>query len=190
MLVDTGSSVDPLDILFLDAYLKLGISRAQIRPVATSLVGFTGDAVSPLGVSNLMVTMGKYSQHASRMVEFPIVDMADGAYHGSIGRPTLSQFEAIVSPIHLKMKFHTRHGTGEIQGIQEKARKCYLASTKQIKAQMEVGSTSRGTEGLRDCNVYTLAVVDEKMETGRPREEIRSILFKWRGPKRDPTLGT
>ncbi|GAA0157809.1 hypothetical protein LIER_14994 [Lithospermum erythrorhizon] len=38
MLVDTGSSVD---ILFLDAYLKLGMSRAQILLVATPLVGFT-----------------------------------------------------------------------------------------------------------------------------------------------------
>ncbi|GAA0174040.1 hypothetical protein LIER_27512 [Lithospermum erythrorhizon] len=35
MVVDTGSSVD---ILFLDAYLKLGMSRAQIRPVATPLI--------------------------------------------------------------------------------------------------------------------------------------------------------
>ncbi|GAA0173404.1 hypothetical protein LIER_27028 [Lithospermum erythrorhizon] len=57
MLVDTSSS---LDILFLDAYLKLWMSRTQIRPVATPLVGFTGDAVSPLGVSNLMVTIGKH----------------------------------------------------------------------------------------------------------------------------------
>ncbi|GAA0165190.1 hypothetical protein LIER_20653 [Lithospermum erythrorhizon] len=54
MLVDTDSS---MDILYLDAYLKLGMSWAQIMPVATPLVGFTGDAVSPLGVANLMVTI-------------------------------------------------------------------------------------------------------------------------------------
>ncbi|GAA0158424.1 hypothetical protein LIER_15455 [Lithospermum erythrorhizon] len=59
MLVDIVSSAD---ILFLDAYLKLGISRVQIRPEAMPLVGFTGDKVSPLGVSNLMVTMGKHPQ--------------------------------------------------------------------------------------------------------------------------------
>ncbi|GAA0140486.1 hypothetical protein LIER_35248 [Lithospermum erythrorhizon] len=57
MLEDTGNSID---ILFLDAYLKLGMSRAQIHPVATPLDGFTGDIVSPLGVANLMVNMGKY----------------------------------------------------------------------------------------------------------------------------------
>ncbi|GAA0155038.1 hypothetical protein LIER_12861 [Lithospermum erythrorhizon] len=47
MLVDTRSTVD---ILFLDAYHKLGMSRAQIRPEATPLVGFTRDTVNPLGV--------------------------------------------------------------------------------------------------------------------------------------------
>ncbi|GAA0147076.1 hypothetical protein LIER_06867 [Lithospermum erythrorhizon] len=136
MLVDTGSSVH---ILFLDAYLKLGMSRAQIRPVATPLVRFTGDAVSSLGVSNLMVTMGKHPQQATKMVEFTIVDIADGAYNGIIGRPTLSQFEAVVSPVHLKLKFPTQHGTGEMQGSQERARGCYLASTNRINAQVEGG---------------------------------------------------
>ncbi|GAA0170816.1 hypothetical protein LIER_24997 [Lithospermum erythrorhizon] len=115
MLVDTGSLGD---ILFRDTYLKLGMSRAQIRPVANPLVGFTGDAVSPLGMSNLMVTMGKHPQQAMKMVEFTIVDMADGTYNGIIGRPTLSQFKAVVSLIHLKMKFPTRHGRGEMQGSQ------------------------------------------------------------------------
>ncbi|GAA0155561.1 hypothetical protein LIER_13263 [Lithospermum erythrorhizon] len=44
MLVDTESSED---ILFLDAYLKLGMSWAQIRPMATPLVGFTGNTGDP-----------------------------------------------------------------------------------------------------------------------------------------------
>ncbi|GAA0163166.1 hypothetical protein LIER_19102 [Lithospermum erythrorhizon] len=59
MLVDTGSSVD---ILYLDAYLKLGMSQVQIRPVPTLLVWYTRDAVSLLGAMNLMVTMGKHPQ--------------------------------------------------------------------------------------------------------------------------------
>ncbi|GAA0161176.1 hypothetical protein LIER_39182 [Lithospermum erythrorhizon] len=66
MLMDTKSS---LDILSLDAYLKLGMSRTQIRQVVTPLVEFTRDAVSPLGVSNLTVTMRKNPQQARKMVE-------------------------------------------------------------------------------------------------------------------------
>ncbi|GAA0149481.1 hypothetical protein LIER_43060 [Lithospermum erythrorhizon] len=127
MLVDTGSLVD---ILCLDAYLKLGMSREQIGLVSNPLVGFTGDVVSPLGVSNLMIIMGRNPQQAAKMVELTIMDMADGANNGIIGRPTLSQFEAVVSVIHLNMKFLTQDMTGEIQGSQKKARGCYLAYTK------------------------------------------------------------
>ncbi|GAA0163164.1 hypothetical protein LIER_19101 [Lithospermum erythrorhizon] len=42
------------------------------------------------------------------MVEFTIVDMSEGAYNGIIGQPALSQFEHVVSLIHLKIKFPTR----------------------------------------------------------------------------------
>ncbi|GAA0185388.1 hypothetical protein LIER_32676 [Lithospermum erythrorhizon] len=47
-----------------------------------------------------MVTMGKHPQQVTGMIEFTIVDMADGAYNGIIGRPILSQFEAVVSLTH------------------------------------------------------------------------------------------
>ncbi|GAA0151568.1 hypothetical protein LIER_10264 [Lithospermum erythrorhizon] len=46
VLLDTGSSVD---ILFLIAYLKLGMGREQIRPVSTPLIWFTCDVVNPVG---------------------------------------------------------------------------------------------------------------------------------------------
>ncbi|GAA0168129.1 hypothetical protein LIER_22915 [Lithospermum erythrorhizon] len=71
-------------------------------------------------------------------------------------------FEAVVALIHLKMKFLTRYGIGEIQGSQKKARGCYLASTKWIKAQMEAGSTGEP----RDCNICTLQVPEEAPRRG------------------------
>ncbi|GAA0142435.1 hypothetical protein LIER_35570 [Lithospermum erythrorhizon] len=119
MLVDTGSSID---ILFLGAYLKLEMSRAQNRPIDTPLVEFTNDTVSPLGVTNLMVTIGEHLKQAMKMVEFTIVDISKGTYNGIIGWQALSEFEVIVFVIHLKMKFATRYGIWEIQGSQEKGR--------------------------------------------------------------------
>ncbi|GAA0184401.1 hypothetical protein LIER_31689 [Lithospermum erythrorhizon] len=85
--------------------------------------------------------------------------MADGAYNGIIGRPALSQFEAVVFPIHLKRKFHPRNGIDKIQGSQKK----------------------------EDRNVYTLAVPDENTEKGRLHEAIRNTTLKGRDPKRSPT---
>ncbi|GAA0156865.1 hypothetical protein LIER_14254 [Lithospermum erythrorhizon] len=63
--------------------------------------------------------------------------------------------------------------TGEL----EKARGCNLASTKQIKAQVEVDYTSQRPEGSKDRNVCTLEVLEEGPKRRRGHEEIRSILF-------------
>ncbi|GAA0159408.1 hypothetical protein LIER_38864 [Lithospermum erythrorhizon] len=131
--------------------------------------------VNPLGVENLLVTMGKHPQKTTQMVEFTIVDISDRAYNIIIGRPAPSEFEAMVSPIHLKMKFPTRYGTCKIQGIQNKARGCYFASTKRIKAQIDVGSTSRRPDEPKDRNLATLAMPEESPRKRRPHEEIWSI---------------
>ncbi|GAA0170685.1 hypothetical protein LIER_41003 [Lithospermum erythrorhizon] len=50
---------------------------------------------------------------------------------------------------------------------------CYLASTKRIKAQMEVVGTSRamGEPAARD--ICALEVPEESLKKGRPHEEIR-----------------
>ncbi|GAA0164093.1 hypothetical protein LIER_19810 [Lithospermum erythrorhizon] len=101
--------------------LGRGISRALIRPVATPLVWFTGDVVSPLGVSNLMMRMGMHPQQVMKMVEFTIMDMADGAYNGIIDRPVLSQFEAVVSPIHTSSS-SSQHDTGPVRFKEAKSR--------------------------------------------------------------------
>ncbi|GAA0159821.1 hypothetical protein LIER_16518 [Lithospermum erythrorhizon] len=75
------------------------------------------------------------------------------------------------------MKFLTRYGTGDIQGNQQKDIGWYLASSKCIKAQTEVGSSSERPKELRDRNVYTLQVPEERSEKGRPHEEIQSVRF-------------
>ncbi|GAA0165066.1 hypothetical protein LIER_20562 [Lithospermum erythrorhizon] len=119
MLVDTGSSID---ILFLDAYLKLRMSRAQIRPVATPLVWVHMQNIGPFRSSK------PYGDH----VEASAASHKDsGVYH------------------HGYIKFPTRYGIGEIQDSQKKGRGCYLASEKCIKAQMKARSSSRIGEGVR-----------------------------------------
>ncbi|GAA0162400.1 hypothetical protein LIER_18503 [Lithospermum erythrorhizon] len=57
-------------------------------PTSSHIIGRVyGDAVSALGVTNLMVTMGKHPQQATMMVEFTIVDMSEGAYNELLGGP-------------------------------------------------------------------------------------------------------
>ncbi|GAA0145023.1 hypothetical protein LIER_36056 [Lithospermum erythrorhizon] len=54
-----------------------------------------------------------------------VVDIADLSYNGLIGRPLLTALRAIVSPLHLKMKFPT---SGEMTGDQTRGRECYQLS--------------------------------------------------------------
>ncbi|GAA0164247.1 hypothetical protein LIER_19932 [Lithospermum erythrorhizon] len=78
------------------------------------------------------------------------------------------------------MKFPTRHGTGEIQGNQRKARGCYLGSTKRINSRVEAEGTSRGAEEIWDSNVCTLAVLGKNMGNEQLPEKIRSARSrKW-----------
>ena len=59
VLVDNGSSVD---ILYYLAFQQMGIGREQLIPTNTSLVGFGGTRVLPLGAITLSVVVGDYPQ--------------------------------------------------------------------------------------------------------------------------------
>ncbi|XP_009409627.2 uncharacterized protein LOC103991808 [Musa acuminata AAA Group] len=55
IMVDIGSSAD---ILYFDAFQKLGLSRDNMKPMCSALTGFTGDSISPLGAITLPLTLG------------------------------------------------------------------------------------------------------------------------------------
>lgn len=53
VLADTGSSVK---VLFTHAFDQMGLSREDINPMSTSLVGFDGTSMVPVGTIGLNVT--------------------------------------------------------------------------------------------------------------------------------------
>ncbi|XP_064986948.1 uncharacterized protein LOC135625788 [Musa acuminata AAA Group] len=57
IMVDTGSSAD---ILYLDNFQKLGLARRNLSPMCSTLTGFTGDSISPLGAITLPLTLGPH----------------------------------------------------------------------------------------------------------------------------------
>ncbi|KAL0303540.1 UNVERIFIED_CONTAM: hypothetical protein Sradi_6222100 [Sesamum radiatum] len=131
VLVDNGSS---MDILSMDVLRRMEIGVASLRPVNTPLIGFGGSEVIPLGTINLPVSMGTKPKRKTMMVKFLVVD-TPFAYNVILGRPSLNLFRAVVSTFHLKMKFPTSHGIGEVRCDQNEASRCYNLSIK------------KGTEG-------------------------------------------
>ncbi|GAA0164658.1 hypothetical protein LIER_20245 [Lithospermum erythrorhizon] len=133
MLVDIGSSAD---ILYLKTFGKLQLPRSHIQPIATPLTGLTGHVIYLIGIVALDFTVVTGDRNTTIKTQFTVVDIDDSSYNNLIGRPTLTALRAIVSPLHLKMKFQTARGIGEMCGNQNRARICYQASVSPVNKPM------------------------------------------------------
>ncbi|RWW71873.1 hypothetical protein BHE74_00020350 [Ensete ventricosum] len=125
IMIDTGSSTD---IVYLDAFHKLGMSHRDLIPMTSTLTRFTGDTVTPVGVATLPVTFGDEPRTKTLMVHFMVVDLPL-AYNVIIGRPTLNKLRAVVSTYHRSMKFPTSAEPGETKSDPQESKRCYLATT-------------------------------------------------------------
>ncbi|XP_073159043.1 uncharacterized protein [Henckelia pumila] len=128
ILVDSGSSAD---IIFHNAFVKLGIDNASLTPVNTPLVGFAGEIVEALGEVTLPLSLGSYPRRVTRMVKFLVVQ-SSSAYNVILGRPSLNLFRAISSTYHMKLKFPTPEGVDEATGDSRLARECHAITLQTI----------------------------------------------------------
>ncbi|XP_074560470.1 uncharacterized protein LOC141816623 [Curcuma longa] len=113
VFVDTNSSVN---IIFKKAFNQMQIDEADLQPMATSLFGFTGHEVRPLGQINLAISLGEEPLRRTRRTFFTVVD-APSAYNVILGRPTLSAFSAVVSVYHQKIKFPIGRPAADLTGV-------------------------------------------------------------------------
>ncbi|KAL2234291.1 UNVERIFIED_CONTAM: Retrovirus-related Pol polyprotein from transposon [Sesamum indicum] len=124
VLVDNGSSAD---IILKEVLIKMGLADARLEAVNSPLVGFGGSEVDSLGTIELPVSLGDEPRRRTLKVKFLVVN-TPFAYNVILGRPGLNIFRAIVSTYHLKMKFPTHAGVGEVACDQGEARRCYNLS--------------------------------------------------------------
>ena len=157
VLIDNGSLVD---IIFASAFDKMGIGREKLEPVNTHLWGFSGEKVLPLGLIQLVLTLGEPPCQATTTARFLIVD-APSSYNMLLGRPSLNAIKAIPSAYHMIIKFPTIHGVGMVQGDQRVARECYTASMKQT--------------AVDNVNVDELDMRDEVLTRPKPLEELEPV---------------
>ena len=120
-MVDDGSAGD---ILYLNTYKKMGLTKDDLDPNSFLLYGFTRDHVVPKGVAKLTVTVGEHPRTSTILFNFLVVD-ASSSINRIIGRPLLKALKAATLIYHLIMKFPTTEGTSEVQGNQYDSRECY-----------------------------------------------------------------
>ncbi|RWW52210.1 hypothetical protein BHE74_00041380 [Ensete ventricosum] len=80
--------------------------------MTSTLIGFTEDAIAPLGVITLPMTVREEPRTKTLMIPFIVVKLPS-AYNVIIGHPTLNKLRVVVSTYHRIMKFPTSIGVGE-----------------------------------------------------------------------------
>ncbi|RZR99005.1 hypothetical protein BHM03_00028472 [Ensete ventricosum] len=67
-----GSSAD---ILYFDAFQKLGMTNRDLTLMTSTLTGFAGEVIAPIGVATLPVTFSDEPRTKTLMVPFMVVEL-------------------------------------------------------------------------------------------------------------------
>ncbi|XP_019172915.1 PREDICTED: uncharacterized protein LOC109168357 [Ipomoea nil] len=135
ILVETGSSVN---VLYLETFTKMGLTREQLIPVKTPLAGFTGDSVKAEWSITLPVEIDSYPDVQKLDMKFIVVDLTC-SHNAILGRLGLEDLVALISIEHLCLKFRTPNGIGMARCDRRITRDCYLQACRGMgKREMQV----------------------------------------------------
>ncbi|XP_063939916.1 uncharacterized protein LOC135148542 [Daucus carota subsp. sativus] len=122
ILVDNGSSAN---ILFKHTMDRMELGSIRMNDYREDpLYGFGNSIVPVLGTLYLPVRFGTLPNQVTHTIKFYVTD-TPSPYNVIIGRPGLNKIEAITSIPHLKFKFPTPFGEGEVRGDSATAGMCY-----------------------------------------------------------------
>ncbi|XP_072064302.1 uncharacterized protein [Arachis hypogaea] len=106
------------------------LSDNALQQTGGDLVGFLGEQVPILGSVWLQTTLGEHPLSKTCDIQYLVVDCFS-PYNLILGRPFLNKFGAIVSTVHLCVKFPSQHNqVVTIHGDHKEARQCYNISMK------------------------------------------------------------
>ncbi|XP_072058085.1 uncharacterized protein [Arachis hypogaea] len=127
VLLDQGSSAD---VMFLSTFKKMQLTKSKLQPSSDELVGFSGERIPVTGYIWVRTTLGEPPHSETLDIQYLIVDCFS-PYNIILGRPSLNAFGAIVSTVHLCVKFCSEAGTiATVHSDRKEARQCYNAGLK------------------------------------------------------------
>ena len=103
ILVDNESLVD---ILYYQAFQRMGLKNRDLKPSPNPIYSFTGDSIILIGVITLPMMVGEYPRESCMMADFLVIDQPS-AFNVVLGRLSLRVLKAITKIYHLLMKFST-----------------------------------------------------------------------------------
>jgi hypothetical protein len=97
------------------------LSRSQLQPSDSPLIGFGGKKIDALGKISLSISFGGQENTRTKYVTFDIVDLYY-CYNAIFGRGFVNKFNTTVHMGYLCMKMPALHSTITVHGSQKEAR--------------------------------------------------------------------
>ncbi|XP_072084316.1 uncharacterized protein [Arachis hypogaea] len=184
VLLDPGSSAD---VMFYSTFQKMKLSDNVLHSTGGDLVGFSGERVPILGSVWLQTTLGEQPLSKTNDIQYLVVDCFS-PYNIILGRPFLNKFGAIVSTVHLCVKFPLQDNqVVTIHGDHKEARQCYNISMKfQNRSTQQVNNV-----GLNQKE-HTLAELDPRADfpdRPKPSDDLQKVYFN-NNPNKFTYVGT
>ncbi|GKC46295.1 reverse transcriptase domain-containing protein [Tanacetum coccineum] len=118
---DGGASAD---ILYEHCFQRLRPEvKSQLNPATTSLTGFTGEKIWPMGQLRLPVIVGNKEHSTTAWMNFMVI-RSPSPYNGIIGRPGISAIRAVPSTAHGMLKFPVDGGIVTIYNTAAPPKEC------------------------------------------------------------------
>jgi len=113
-------------VMYPNLFKGLGLKNEDLSKYDKPLMGFDGQMVILEGQISLPINM----EGKEVMVTF-IVVASFSPYMAILGRSWIHAMGAILSTLHVKVKFRTEQGIAIVRGNQQVARQCLVAAVDQ-----------------------------------------------------------
>ncbi|CAL5187890.1 unnamed protein product [Lathyrus oleraceus] len=103
----------------------MGLSESMLKPLEAYLKGNLGAGVPVKGYIDLDTTFGKGENAKMLKVRYLVID-SWSVYNVVIGMPVVAELGAVISIVHLKMKYPIGDGmVGVVMADLDMAKKCH-----------------------------------------------------------------
>ncbi|XP_061367457.1 uncharacterized protein LOC133310537 [Gastrolobium bilobum] len=174
IFMDNGSCAD---IILWQAFRKMNLDEEDLKPCNTALIAFNGRNTIPKGYIDLRLNLGTKEAYKSERVRFIVADFLS-EYNVILGRPTIHEWDMLVSTKHQKLKMIGKQNTViTIAGDQKESRDCYFKSFRAVEsdpkpsAEMKTGCRQDGPSREKKTPV-NIVELDMRNDTQMPRPEL------------------
>ncbi|GJY33238.1 reverse transcriptase domain-containing protein, partial [Tanacetum coccineum] len=123
--VDGGASSE---VLYEHCFVRLQPEiRSQMIPTTTSLIGFSGETIWPIGQISLLVKIGDEEHSTSAWMNFMVI-RSPSQHNGIIGRTGIRKIHVVPSTAHGMLKFPVKGGTVTIRSSRVILMECAMIS--------------------------------------------------------------